>query len=184
MFIISTSDLRAVTPGNAFSKYADDGTLVVPASNTLSIPSELANVLTWAGDNNQSLNISKSSELIISRRWTRGFVEPPPSLGVSRVDSLLLLGVLLDRHLLFSPHVSKTLSQAAQSLHALKVLKTSGLPLPSLTCVCRATLVARLLYASPVWSGSISGAAFQGPHSGHPQKGCQVGCKFRPPPQF
>src|SRR6266496_1772917 len=70
--------------------------------------------------------------------------------------SLLLLGVQLDSHLLFSAHVAKTLAQASQSLHALKVLKCSGLPMRSLTTVCRATLVARLLYASPCWWGDIS----------------------------
>ena len=65
---------------------------------------------------------------------------------------------LLDNHLLFAPHVTKTLAQASQSIHALKVLKTSGLPIRSLTSVCQATLVARLLYAAPCWWGSISEA--------------------------
>ena len=63
-----------------------------------------------------------------------------------------------ERWLSFSPHVSKTLAQAAQSLHALKVLKTSGLPMRSLTTVCRATLAARLTYASPSWWAGISEA--------------------------
>ena len=156
MYDISVSDLKAVTPGNFYSKYTDDATLVVPASNTLSIPSELSNVASWSGLNNQTLNVSKSSEIIVSRRWTRGFTLPPPTEGVARADTLLLLGVLLDNHLSFNPHVSKTLAQASQSLHALKVLKSSGLPMNSLTIVCRATLAARITYASSSWWAAIS----------------------------
>ena len=128
MFIISTWDLKAVTPGNSFFKYADDATLVVPASNTSSIAAELANVAGWSALNNQTLNISKTSELIVSLRWTRGLALPPPTGDMIRVTTLLLLGVLLDSHLLFAPHVAKTLAQASQSLHALKVLKTQGCP--------------------------------------------------------
>jgi len=52
--------------------------------------------------------------------------------------------------------VTKTLAQAAQSTHALQVLKTSGLPIRSLNMVCRATMVARLTYASPSWSGNLA----------------------------
>src|SRR6266581_8441469 len=158
MFIISTWDLGAVTPGNSFCKYADDATLVVPASNTSSIAAELANVAAWSALNNQTLNVSKTSELVVSLRWTRGLVLPPLTRDMVPVTTLLLLGVLLDIHLSFAPHVAKTLAQASQSMHALKVLKTSGLPLRSLSSVCRATLVARLLYASPCWWGDISEA--------------------------
>src|SRR5258708_3725975 len=80
----------------------------------------------------------------------------PPYGVVARVKILLLLRVLLDSHLLFAPHVTKTLAQAAQSMRTLKVLKFSELPMHSLSTVCRPTLVARLLYASPsCWGGHL-----------------------------
>ena len=44
MFIVLTSDLKMCTPGNSEIKYADDVTMIVPASNSLSIPAELGNV--------------------------------------------------------------------------------------------------------------------------------------------
>ena len=103
MFIISSSDLKAVTPRNVFMKYADDVTLVIPASNTSTIQTELDNVAAWNARNNQSLNISKTAELVVSRRWTRGLVMPPLKPGLARVETLLLLGVVIDRHLLFAP---------------------------------------------------------------------------------
>ena len=72
------------------------------------------------------------------------------------METLLLLGVLLDRHLQFSPHVMRVLAQAAQSTYALQVLKASGLSDASLHTVCRAAMVARLLYAASYWWGAIT----------------------------
>src|SRR5258708_989024 len=95
---------------------------------------------------------------MVYRKWTRNLVLPMPFPSVAKVETLLLLGVLLDRHLLFSAHVTKTLAQAAQSRYALKALRSSGLSLLSLDRVCRATMVARILYASPCWWGAIYGA--------------------------
>ena len=69
---------------------------------------------------------------------------------MARVDSLLLLGVVLDHHLLFTPHVINTLAHTAQSAYALKVLKFHGLSMECLDAVCMGTLVARVLYASRV----------------------------------
>ena len=80
------------------------------------------------------------------------------SLGLARVDTLLLLGVVLDRHLLFTPHVTRTLAQTVQSTYPLKVLKSHGLPMKALDAVYRATLIARLLYTSPCWWGAVSAA--------------------------
>ena len=157
MFILNSTDLRCCTPGNSAYKYADDVTLVVPASNSSSIPLELANINDWCKLNNQSLNLSKTAELIITRRHSRSTLAPPPLLpGVKRVDNLNLLGVILDSQLSFSPHVTRTVNLAAQTLYALKTLKDCGLPYPFLSIVLRSTLVARLAYASPCWWGPLS----------------------------
>ena len=43
-FIICASDLHAVTPGNKTCKYVDDVYLIVPASNILSIQTELDSI--------------------------------------------------------------------------------------------------------------------------------------------
>jgi len=102
LFILALSDLRAKTPGNFYMKYTDDVTMIVPASNFSSIPAELENVGDWSRMNNQSLNVAKSTEMVVSSRWTRDLVQPPPIPGVARVDTLLLFGVVIDRYLLFS----------------------------------------------------------------------------------
>ena len=114
LFILALSDLRAKTLGNFYMKYADDVTMLIPASNSSSIPAELENVGDWSRMSNQSLSVAKSAEMVVSSRWISDLVQPPPVPGVARVDTLLLLGVVIDRHLLFSQHMTKTLAQAAQ----------------------------------------------------------------------
>jgi len=61
--------------------HGDDVTMVIPASNSTSIPAELENVEAWSRKNNQSLNLAKTTELMVS----------------------------LDRHLLFTHHVTQAL---------------------------------------------------------------------------
>ena len=55
-------------------------------------------------------------------------------------------------------HVESLISCASQNLYGLKTLKSHGLPDAQLINVCRATLIARILYASPAWYGFSSAA--------------------------
>jgi Reverse transcriptase (RNA-dependent DNA polymerase) len=164
LFILNSADLCGTTPGNVLCKYADDVTLIVPASNSASIPVELTNINLWCVANNQKLNISKSAELIVRRKRSHRSTLllqattpiPDPQPGIPRVTHLTLLGVELDETLSFAEHVSKTVSRASQTLYALKTLKSYGLSQASLDSVCKSTLVARLVYASPCWWGPLT----------------------------
>jgi len=51
MFNISTSDLRAITLGNSFVKYAEEVRMVVPSSNSSTTLAELVNAEAWAERN-------------------------------------------------------------------------------------------------------------------------------------
>ena len=112
----------------------------------------------WANTNNQMLNKAKCAELIITRKRTSArSISPPPQLpDLSRVEQLTLLGVELDERLSFSRHIDTAITTASQNLYALKTLKSHGLPPQALDTVCRATLLARLTYASPCWWGALS----------------------------
>ena len=91
--------------------------------------------------------------MIVTRpRIDRSFL-PPPFPGIARVDSINILGVNINHNLSMSDHISKLESISGQTLYALKTLKAHGLPLSSVSDTCRATLISRLLYASPAWRG-------------------------------
>jgi len=64
-----------------------------------------------------------------------------------------MLGVTLINHLSVSDHVRDVISRCAQSLHALKIMRCHGMNSDALKTVYKSVVLAKLLYASPVWSG-------------------------------
>src|SRR6218665_3632050 len=76
---------------------------------------------------------------------------PPLVTGGKRVTAMSILGVMIDERLSVTEHVDKVLCSCASSMYALKVLRGRGMPTALLHEVTRATMVARLLYASPSW---------------------------------
>ena len=94
-YVIEASDLKTLEQANSLDKYADDTYLIVPASHSHTISGELDNISAWAADNNLSLNVDKSCEMIV-RRPRLAIDDPiiPPALpGVKRVFELNILGV-------------------------------------------------------------------------------------------
>ena len=64
-----------------------------------------------------------------------------------------------DRHtLLAADHVSTLLSTCTSLMYAMRVLRAHGTPTTSLHDIFRATVVSRIQYASPAWSGMCSAA--------------------------
>jgi len=154
-YLVNASDLRPAHHGNALFKFADDTYLVVPSTNSHTCDDELVNVETWATANNLKLNQAKSKEIVFQARGIRGKrVQPPPPVsGVDRVSSLTVLGVVVNDRLTADDHVSATVAACSKSLYALRVLRTHGMPGDALHEVFRATVLAKLLYCSPAWSG-------------------------------
>ena len=75
----------------------------------------------------------------------------------ARVSSLKILGVTITNGLSASEHVRDVISNnSAQTLHALRVLRTHGMPDEALQVVFRSVVVGRLLYASCAWSGFVT----------------------------
>ena len=64
-YVVTASDLHPVSPGNSIDKYADDTYLIIPAVNSHTCASEIANVEAWAANNNLTLNRLKSVELLL-----------------------------------------------------------------------------------------------------------------------
>jgi hypothetical protein len=159
-FVCNASDLHPITPGNSFNKYADDTYFIAPSINSSSIASELEQVSVWATRNNLKLNSTKSVEMIVHKPHVKlqNLSVPPPNPDVARVITMKILGVTFSDTLSFEPHVEKIASNCAQLCYALRVLKNHGLFGPRLWDVTRATLVAKMTYASPAWWGFMDAA--------------------------
>ena len=101
------------------------------------------------------LNRSKTKEIVVHRPRAKNLLVPPAVDRVERLDVINILGVLIDSTLSFRAQVDQLVGQSAQTLYTLRILKHHGLSGPPLWNVATATLLSRLLYASPVWRGMV-----------------------------
>jgi len=159
-YIITAADLHPVTSDNKIVKFADDMYLIVPASKSSSRFQEIAHIQAWAAANNLKLNCSKSKEIVFTAKGKRGKTVhlPSPCLDIERVNSLRVLGVIINDQLTATDHVSNILASCNSLLYALRILRSHGIPETSLHDVFRATVISKLTYGAPSWSGACSAA--------------------------
>src|SRR2546425_11697903 len=119
-----------------------DTYLIVSSNNESTIDDELNSIERWAENNNLTLNKSKSAELIIYPSIVAQKKAPPVASipSIARVTTLKILGVTFGSCLSVSSHITETTLLSAQSLYALKGLKTHGPDSRSLHQVCHSTL--------------------------------------------
>ena len=125
--------------------------LLIPAANSDKTQEELDHIERWACLNNLQLNRKKTVEIVFTRRAAGGkpIVTPPTLISITRVNSLVILGVLINDCLTAKDHVTKIIEACSKTLYALRVLRTHGLTGQSIETLYRATVQTRLLYASP-----------------------------------
>ena len=90
------------------------------------------------------------------RRRLRGLIPVPAIPNIARVDTIEALGVTINRKFSVTQHVENLLASCAQTLFALRTLRQHGLPTSAIHIVFKATVVAKLSYASPAWWGFTS----------------------------
>ena len=70
----------------------------------------------------------------------------------------MLKMALLSKHLFVSEHVQSVISKCAQSMHALKILRSHGMSSDALKVIYKSVVLIKLLYASPAWWGFATSA--------------------------
>ena len=82
-----------------YFRFADDATVVGRISNN--DKNEIENLVNWCGDNNLSLNVNKTKEIVIDFRKRKGEHAPVYINGdeVERVESFKFLGVQITNNL-------------------------------------------------------------------------------------
>ena len=122
---------------------------------TTSVGTELSSINRWAENNILILNNNKSIEIVIFNSDKTRVSAPPvaPLPGIKREDSITILGVTFQSNLSVKPHVTNIIQSSAQSLYALKLLKSHGMQFKTLQLICQATVLSRITYASPSWWG-------------------------------
>ena len=90
------------------------------------------------------------------RRPRTKLKNPPPCLpGVTRVESMNILGVILQDDLKCTEQVDRLVARGAQTLYAIRTLRNHGLSGQPLWEVTQSTFLSRLTYASQAWYGML-----------------------------
>eukprot|EP00061_Rhincodon_typus_P013771 g40356.t1 len=144
---------------NAIHKFTDDTTTVGRISNNdeSKYRREIESLVTWCNENNLSLNVGKTKELIIDFR-KKGGEQAPTYINrteVERVKSNKFLSVMMTDDLSWTSHVNATVKMA-QHLFFLRWLRKFGISIRSLTNLYRCTIESILSGCIMAWYGNCS----------------------------
>ena len=149
-FVITASDLHPKYNAIKIVKYADDTYLIIPNTHFHLTNLVINDIKTWASDNNLTLNMEKSKEIILKKSNREN---PPQMTDIKRCDSINILGVSIDQNLRTHGHIDSTLSNIGSRFYLLKQLKSFGLPQKELSVAFSGLILSRLTYAIQAWWG-------------------------------
>ena len=153
-YVVNAADLKTITPGNEMDKFADDSYIIIPAVNSNIRLAEIEHAANWAEKNNVKVNPAKYKEVVFYDKRRKENAQPPPPLpGTETVTTVKILGVTITNSLSVAEHVHSTISPCAQTLYALRVLRSNGMNDPALQTVFRTVVISKLQYASSAWWG-------------------------------
>ncbi len=131
LYSLYTHDCVATHSSNVIIKFADDTTVVglITDDDESAYREEVHTLTNWCHNNNLSLNISKTKELVVDFR--RQTSEHPPitivRTPVERVSSFKFLGINITEDLTWTTHTQSVVRKAHQRLFFLGRLKKFGL---------------------------------------------------------
>uniref|UniRef100_A0A4W5KKS1 Reverse transcriptase domain-containing protein n=1 Tax=Hucho hucho TaxID=62062 RepID=A0A4W5KKS1_9TELE len=131
LYSLFTHDCMARHDSNTIIKFADDTTVVglITNNDETAYREEVRDLALWCQDNNLSLNVTKTKEMIVDYRKRR--TEHAPILidgaVVEQVESFKFLGVHINNKLEWSKHTKTVVKRARQSLFHLRRLKRFGM---------------------------------------------------------
>jgi hypothetical protein len=142
---------------------------------------EVRDLAMWCQDNNLSLNVTKTKEMIVDYRKRR--TEHTPILNnraiVEQVESFKFRSVHITNKLSWSKHTEAVVMKAQQSLFSLRQLKRFGMGFQILKKVYSCTIESILTGCITAWYANCSGLRPQGITEGNAY-GPVHSCHWRP----
>jgi hypothetical protein len=159
LFLVMIADLKSLHNSSCLIKYADDLTLLTSGAETDDVfLTEYNNILTWAQDNQLTINLTKTKEIAFSLRTHKSDALVEAVTDVQLTNEIKLLGITIDNRLKLDKHVHNSLTICNQRLYLLKLLRSKGLSLKCLSTIFQALVVNRITYCLPAWGGFIKSA--------------------------
>ena len=140
--------------------FADDTTLIASNSDFTvlidSINENLDHVHNWLLCNKLSLNVLKTKYLIFRNTQNTSEIYDKTSLlidanNIEQCSSITYLGVKLDQHLTWDPHIDYISSKISRNVGILRHIK-HFVPLPILFTMYNAFILPHIMYCNSVWA--------------------------------
>ncbi|KAL0149199.1 hypothetical protein M9458_055433 [Cirrhinus mrigala] len=160
LFTLLTHDCRATHKTNHIIKFADDTTVLglISGNNESAYREEVKWLSDWCRDNNLSLNVDKTKEIIVDFRRTHP-AHLPLSINGSAVEivrSTKFLGVHITEELTWTDNTTSLTKKAQQRLHFLRRLKRASLHPSILITFYRGTIESVLTSCITTWYGNCN----------------------------
>eukprot|EP00061_Rhincodon_typus_P005337 g24716.t1 len=119
---------------------------------------DIEGLVTWCNENNLSLNVDRTKELIIDFRKKGGEHTPIYINGteVERMKSIKFLGVMITDNMSWPSHVNATVKKVQQRLFFLRRVRKFGMSIRSLTNFYRCTIESVLSGCITAWYSNCS----------------------------
>ena len=175
-FIAYIADLQPLCSINIYSKYADDLTILNPASSPVSLSDEFNHVQQWADSNQMKINILKTKEIVFHRSNARRSDIPTQiDINIQQVDCVKLLAIFFTDNISFCPHVNALITALNQCFYLLGQLRRQELDMHGLQTVFKSIILSKILYACQSFSGFLSTTDIDRLQSYLPSQGTQMG---------
>ena len=155
LFTIMVNDISPVSKDTLLIKYADDITCSIPEGpaeqNSLCASNEVDNIKSWAEQNQMSLNLGKTKELMLKTNTSKS---PPTAVnGIKQVSTLKLLGVTFHENPRnWDLQFENLMSKAAKRMHILRVCKVNGYSTRDLHYLFTSLIMSIFTYCIRVWA--------------------------------
>uniref|UniRef100_A0A8C7TIT7 Reverse transcriptase domain-containing protein n=1 Tax=Oncorhynchus mykiss TaxID=8022 RepID=A0A8C7TIT7_ONCMY len=160
LYSLFTHDCTARHDSNTIIEFADDTTVVglIPDNDEITYREKVRDLTVWCKDNNLSLNVIKTNEMIVDYRKRRN--EHAPILidraVVEQVESFKFLGVHITNKLKWSKHTKTGVKRAQQNIFPLRRLKRFGMGPQILKRHYSCTIESILMGCITAWYGNCS----------------------------
>uniref|UniRef100_A0A9J8D6D0 Reverse transcriptase domain-containing protein n=1 Tax=Cyprinus carpio carpio TaxID=630221 RepID=A0A9J8D6D0_CYPCA len=160
LFTLLTHDCTPSHNSNLFIKFADDTTVLGLISNRdeTNYRSEMSRLARWCSDNNLSLNVEKTKEIVVDFRKVHTQHAPLTinSATVERVSNTKFLGVHITEDLSWTDNIAALAKKAQQRLYFLRKLRRARAPAPIMCTFYRGTIESILTSCINVWYSTCS----------------------------
>ena len=161
LFLIYINDITNCSDKLLMFLFADDTTVFITGSSNANLFTtmnmELNNLGNWFQANLMSLNAKKTNYIIFSSR--RRKIPEDNNLNISinstpikRVPQIKFLGIIIDEHLTWQPHINIVKNKIAKTIGIIKRLR-STLPKTTLRTLYNSLILPHLNYGNVIWAG-------------------------------